>query len=65
MTMSLTDEEITTLSNAANADEWNAECDAFKERRSGRYPHDWWERVQRSGMAHRVSSSWSALKSSK
>jgi hypothetical protein len=54
----LTDEEMARLESCKNETEWNAACDAIKAERDGRYPSDWFPRVNRSGMMHRIAESW-------
>lgn len=57
--MNLTDEEISELQASKNEGAWNAACDRIKAARDGRYPPDWWPRVQKSGLMHLVFASWS------
>jgi hypothetical protein len=54
----LTDEEINKLKGCRSEDEWNETCVYIKERRGGRYPRDWWEKILKSGLMHEIASSW-------
>lgn len=47
----LTDEEYERCVASKNELEWNAACDAVKRARGGRYPHDWFSRMNQSGLA--------------
>lgn len=54
----ITDDELAALEAVRSAKEWDAACDRIKAAREGVYPPDWWERVNLSGMMHRILSRW-------
>jgi hypothetical protein len=56
--ISLTDEELELLKTTKNAVEWDATCDLIKGARGGVYPHDWFARVNQSGLMSEVRQSW-------
>lgn len=58
MNDSITEQELTSLRNAKSESEWNAACDAIKAARAGRYPTDWWPKVQQSGLMAEVMRRW-------
>ncbi len=56
--MYLTSEEMDRLESVQTMEQWDDACDAVKNARGGVYPHDWWLRVMRSGLAERVAARW-------
>jgi len=54
----LTGIELDSLAKSGSEAEWNACCDRIKSVRGGEYPRDWFRKVVMSGLAARVSASW-------
>lgn len=56
--MNITDDEIISLQQTKNAEEWDAACDAIKAVRNNSYPPDWWKNVMMSGIAAKARANW-------
>ena len=58
----LTEKELAALTNTKSETEWNDVCDSVKAAREGQYPSDWYQKVVLSGLASRMSASWTIQK---
>lgn len=58
LSQQLTDEEFHRILSANNEEEWNAACDAVKKTRNGRYPDEWFMRMNASGLMAKIFASF-------
>jgi hypothetical protein len=54
----ITSNELLELTSTKSAAKWNTVCGKIKRDRDGKYPPNWYIVVIKSGLMHRVSSSW-------
>jgi hypothetical protein len=54
--MDIQEKEIKALESVKSLREWNEVCSKIKATRGGVYPSDWYHKMLRSGLMHRITS---------